>query len=510
MENKAGQTVTLGADLSLEQFMQVARFGAEVIFSEAYIKRVEESRELAEKWIEEERVIYGMTTGFGALVTQSIKKEQAEQLQKNIILTHSTSVGEPMSEEQVRAVMLMVLQSLGKGLSGVRLKLLEQYRNFLNLGVVPYAPKHGSVGYLCPEAHIALVIFGEGQAYFKGTLYQSREALRQAGLEPLELSYKEGLALINGTTSPAALAAIAEYDLLNAVKAADVIAAVSSESLHGLVKAYDERIMSARPHEQMVRTADNMRRLLDGSKITEASAGSHVQDALSLRCIPQMHGAARNVLLDAKRVVELELNSCNDNPIIWRDGEDGEALSNGNPDASFLGLEMDSACIAATALAKMSERRNTRFIDHNLSGYPWFLVKNPGLNSGLMIPQYSQAGLLNEMKILSTPASVDSITTSGNQEDYVSMGYNACLKAGEVAGKLEYILAIELLSGYQAQQFMEPMQHGTGTGAVLDALKEKIPFMEQDMYLYPYIEVLREMIHSGELVRLAEAAAGEL
>lgn len=503
--------VELGGALSLEDFMAVVREHAKVTFSEEYVNRVSACRQLVEKWVAEKRVMYGTTTGFGSLVSQVIPPEDAETLQRNIIITHSTAVGEPLDEESVRGIMLMALQSLGQGVSGVRIGLLEQYREMLNRNVIPRVPRHGSVGYLSTEAHIAMVAIGGGQAWYQGQLLDGGQALARAGLAPWVLSYKEGLSLTNGTLSPTALSAIAIYDLINCAKAADVVAAVSLEALHGLPKAYEKRIMGVRPQSAQAATAENMLRLLADSQVVEQYKDSHVQDALSLRCIPQAHGAVKLALTNALAAVEDELNGCCDNPIFFPEGDDGVVLSNGNPDAGFQGIQMDACCIAAAYLAKMSERRNTRFLDANLSGMPSYLVKKPGLNSGLMIPQYSQAGILNEMRMLATPATVDNVTTSGNQEDYVSMGYNACRKAQDTARLLEYVLAIELMSGFQAQQFTQrELSRGKGTARVLELVGAKVPVMEEDMYLYPHLETLRDLIHSGELVAAAEQAVGEL
>lgn len=505
------KVITLGHKLTLEEFMDVVRYHAKVEFSEEYKAKIRKSRAMVEKCVDEARPVYGTTTGFGKLVTQSIPKEQAELLQKNIILTHSTSVGEPFGEEEVRAMMLMVLQSMGVGVTGVRLELAEMYREALNKNLIPYVPKEGSVGYLCAEGHIATVMIGEGRAYYDGVLYDSKTALEKAGMKPIVLSYKEGLILTNGVTSPTAMAAIAVYDMIRAVKTADIIGAMSLEGLNGLIKAYDPCIMNCRPQTELIHTAENVRTILKDSEVIEAAKGTHVQDPLSVRCIPQMHGAAKRVLYNAKDVIEVELNSCADNPILCGEGDDFDAFSNGNPDSSYVGLQMDAACIAVTSVAKMSERRNVRFLDTNLSGYPWFLVKEPGLNSGLMIPQYSQAGLLNDMRILCTPACIDNVTTSANQEDYVAMGYNACKKSLTIVKNLEYIMAIELMSVYQAQQFMdEGLKRGQGSKAVCDLLKDRVPVMDVDMYLYPCIETLRDMIHNGELLEAVEKVTGPL
>lgn len=504
-------TITLGTHLSLEQFIQVVRYGAQVEFSEDYRNRVIRARQLIEKAINEDRVMYGVTTGFGSFSTRVINKAETDQLQHNIVLSHSTSVGAPYTEEEARATMLMVLQNVGQGYSGVRLEVLELLRAMLNSSVVPWMPREGSVGYLSPEAHMALVLIGEGQAYCCGELLPGKAAMEQAGLTPMPLGAKEGLALVSGTTSVTALGALALYDMINAAKSADVIGALSLETLKGVLRAFDPRVMSVRPHPEQSGSAENVRRILADSGVLKHYEGARLQDALSLRCIPQLHGAAKKTFYDAKKTVEIELNSCCDNPIIWDVNGDADVISACNCDSAYVGMAMDSAAIACTMLAKMSERRNNRIIDQNLSGYPAFLIGNPGLNSGLMIPQYTQAGLLNDMRILSTSAVIDNTPTCCNQEDYVAMGYNASKKALQVVGKLEYILSIELLSGFQAQQFLDAdLPRSSVTALLLEELGKHIPVMKEDMFLHPHIEYLRGLIHSGELVRLAECVIGPL
>lgn len=518
MNNKQSRTpltdetaTLLGESLTLEAFVSISRNFKPVAFSKAYEERVKNSRNLVEKWIEEDRIMYGITTGFGALCTKVISKEETAKLQRNIILSHSTSVGEPHSIEVVRGTLLMMLQNLGQGYSGVRLETLELIRELLNRQVTPFAPKEGSVGYLSPEAHMALVLMGEGKAYFEGELLEGGEALKRAGLSATTLSSKEGLALVSGTTCVTAMGALALKDLLNCAKTADVIGAMTLEVLKGTTRAFDERLMSIRPHKEQGETAENVRKILADSERATANIHTRLQDALSIRCIPQLHGAAKKTLNNALDIIEVEMNSCCDNPIIWPELEDGEAISGCNADSSYVGVAMDTACIAGTMIAKMSERRNNRLVDGSLSGYPWFLSAKPGLNSGLMIPQYTQAGLLNDMKILSHPASVDAIPTCGNQEDYVAMGYNAAKKAISIAEKLEYILAIELLSVYQAQQFTEDgLSAGSASKAILEAIGKTVPVMSDDLFLYPHLLTLRDFIHSESLVQIAEEAVGKL
>lgn len=504
-------TLVLGPPITLADFIAVARDGVQVGFSEAYRSRVLKSRQLVERWIQEGRIMYGITTGFGALCTEVISPEKTAQLQRNIILSHATSVGDPLSAEEVRGTLLMMLQNLGQGYSGVRLETLEMIREFLNRGLVPFAPKEGSVGYLSPEAHMSMALIGEGQAYVDGVLMSGREALKKVGLEPIILSSKEGLALVSGTTCVTAVGALALYDLQNAALTADIIGAMSLEVMKGTTRAFDPRLMGIRPHPDQGKTAENVRRVLEDSDRAKANVTTRLQDALSLRCIPQLHGAAKKTLRHALETIEIEMNACCDNPIIWPEGDDGEAISGCNADSSYVGIAMDTACIAGTMIAKMSERRNNRLIDGNLSEMPWFLIKNPGLNSGMMIPQYTQAGLLNDMKILSAPSSVDNISTCGNQEDYVAMGYNASKKARQIAEKLEYILAIELLSITQAQQFTEDgLEPGSVSKAILEEIGKTVPMIEEDIFLYPHILKLRELIHSTRLVGLAEREIGSL
>ncbi|MFC0470152.1 aromatic amino acid ammonia-lyase [Halalkalibacter kiskunsagensis] len=511
MADQGVKKIALGNAITLDMFVSIARYGAHVVFSDTYRQRVERSCQLVNKWIEEERIMYGVNTGFGALSTQIISTDQTTLLQKNILLSHATSVGEPLEKECVRAIMLMVLQNLGQGYSGVRLETLEMYRQFLNRGVIPFVPREGSVGYLSVESHIALVLLGEGKAYVDGKLLSSEEALKKVGLEPIELSAKEGLALISGTTSPTAIGALALYDMLQAAKAADILGAMALEVLRGTTRAFDDRLMSVRPHQQQRNTAANVRRILEDSMIAKQSIDHRLQDALSLRAIPQLHGAAKKTLFDALNTFEVEMNACCDNPILWPDEEDGSSISGSNCDSSYVGIELDSACISVTAIAKMSERRNYRLINSHLSGYPTFLVQNAGLNSGLMIPQYSQAGLLNDMKLLSQPATVDSIPTCADQEDYVAMGYNSAKKAREIARKLEYVLAIELLSIYNAHSFVESnLTPGSASVAVLEKIARSIPRMDEDTYLYPYVEILKEFIHSGEIISVVEEKVGKL
>lgn len=505
--------IQLGDKIDINTFIEIARFKKQIEFSEQYVKRVKKSREVLEEMMASDELMYGITTGFGALCSEKISQEQTAELQENLILSHAVSVGDPLNEEQVRACMLMILQNLGQGYSGVRFEVLEMIRQFLNLNLIPWMPKEGSVGYLAPEAHFALTLIGRGRIFYQGKLCTAVEVLQAENIQPIQLHAKEGLALISGTTSTTALGALALYDMQNAAKSADIIAALTLESLEGILVAFDERVMNVRPHPEQAKTASNIRRLLKDSELALQRHPIKLQDALSLRCIPQLHGAAKKVLNDALVTIEIEMNACCDNPIVWYDLDldQKEIISACNPDSSYVGLAMDTAAIAATNLAKMSERRNNRLIDGSLSGFPSFLIKQPGLNSGLMIPQYTQAALLNDMRILSHPATIDNTPTCGNQEDYVAMVYNASKKAISVVDKLEYILAIELLSAYYSQQFLlENKKHSLAVETILTELQKTIQVPEKDAYIFQFITEIKSMIHNGTLVSIVENVIGEL
>lgn len=511
MQNKSGlkKDVALGGRITLEDLVSVARFCAHVSFSREFEERVNKSRALVEQFVKEKRRMYGITTGLGDNVTRAIPEAEAIQYQKNTLLTHCTSVGEPMDIETSRAMLFMMLANLGTGVSGVRLETLVLIAEMLNKGVTPWVPMHGSVGYLGAEAHAALVFTGEGQAYYDGELMGGAEALKRAGLRPIVPTYKEGLCLVSGGTSVTAMAALAAYDARNLVETADVVAACTLEVLGGNMSPFDKRVMEVKPHATQAATAEHVREILADSKFIAEYGGKNLQDCLSLRCIPQAHGAVRRAVGDAVEVIETELNSCDDNPIVH---PSGEVISACNCDAGYVGIESDALCIAMGYLGKIAERRTDRMVNEHVSGMPAFLVAAPGQNNGYMIIQYSSAGLLNEIKILSAPASVDSIPTCAFQEDYVSMGYNAAMKAQKVVKLAEYILGNELLTAAQAAGLRPHQELGSAevTAKVVAAVREKAPFMEHDHYIYPDMEWARELVHSGRVRELAEDKIGKM
>ncbi len=496
--------------ISLEEFLAVARYKAKVSFSQSYRERVRASRSLIETFLQENRLIYGVTTGFGDNVSKVISPEDATTLQHNIIRSHAVSVGEPLETEVVRAIQLMMLLNLGQGYSGVRLEVLQLIADLLNQEITPYAPGEGSVAYLAPEAHMTLVLIGEGKAWYQGELLAGEAALHRAGLQPVSLGCKEGLALINGTTSVTAMAALALYNAIQVTKTADLAGAMSLEALKGTIKACDPRLHSVKKHKEQASTARNIVSILEGSEIAEKYIDHRLQDALSLRCIPQLHGACKKTLKDARETIEHEMDSTGDNPIIFPQGDDGVALMGGNFDGTFVGISADAMSIALANLAKMSERRIDRLVNHHHSELPSFLVANPGLNSGYMIPQYTAAGLLGEIKVLSHPSTVDSMSTSANQEDLVSLAYYAAKKAYQISKKVEYIVAIELMTAAQALDFHKPLKPSPITSAVCQKIRSKVPTVEADRYFYTDIESIHDQLHHGEFVRIVEEKIGDL
>ncbi|MBV7504226.1 histidine ammonia-lyase [Bacillus sp. sid0103] len=497
-------------ELSIHEVMAVARYSAKVSFTETFRSRVKASRGLIEKFLQEERAIYGVTTGFGSNVTQVISKDDAEILQRNIVRSHAVSVGEPLEKEVVRAIQLMILNHLGHGFSGVSLEVLELMAGLLNHDILPFVPGDGSVAYLSPEAHIALVLMGEGQAWYNGELLSGCDALEKAGLKPVVLGCKEGLALLNGTTSVTAFAALALYNAIQAVKTADISGAISFESLKGTIKAFDPRLHSLKKHKEQGKTALNLLRILSDSEIAQHYKDYRLQDALSLRCIPQVHGAVKRVLKNALENLKNEMQSISDNPIIWPEGEDGIALMGGNFDGTYAGMDADAMSIAMANLAKIAERRIDRLVNYHVSELPDFLVANPGLNNGYMIPQYTAAGLLNEIRVLSHPATIDNVPTSANQEDVVSFAYFAAKKAYQVSKKLQYILAIELMLGAQALDFYESLNPSTVTGKVRQFIREKVPTVQEDRFFHPDIEIIFRHIQEGEIAAIVENLIGEI
>ncbi len=487
-----------GENLKIEDVVKVARFGERVKIAESSISKVLKSREVIDRILKEDKVVYGINTGLGELVKVKIPKNEARELQINLVRSHASGVGRYMDDEIVRAAMVIRANSLLKGFSGVRLEVIEMLVEMLNSNIIPLVPKFGSVGAsgdLAPLAHMALVMLGEGYAKYKGEVMKGREALKLAGLEPLKLEEREGLALLNGTAVMAAYGTIAVYDSYELIKNALLSAAMSFEALKGTDKALDDRIMKARAHPGQIKIAKIMRELLKDSKIVERARKERVQDAYTLRCLPQVYGAVLDTLDYVKITMEREINSATDNPLVF-----DEPISGGNFHGEPISLAMDFLAIALTDLGNMAERRIARLVDSKLSNLPSFLIENSGTNSGLMIPQYTAAALCNRNKILAHPASTDSIPTSANQEDHVSMGMNAAQKLREIVENVKYIIAIEYLCANQALHIS-----GSSATSVKKAMEminiEK--FTHDDVFSY-YIEEIKTKIDRGDITKEIE------
>jgi histidine ammonia-lyase len=503
------QEVVLGDVLmSMNEFVAVARYGAKVTFSRSYLEKVNKSRGLVEKFLKENRLIYGVTTGFGDNVSKVISPEDSEVLQRNIVLSHSVSVGAPLPKEMVRGSLLMILLNLGQGYSGVRLEVLQLVAEFLNRDITPFMPGEGSVGGLLAESHIGLVLIGEGRAWYDGELLSGSEALEKAKLQPVTFGIKEGLAISAGTTSVTAIGMLALYNALQAVKTADIAAAMSLEALKGTINACDPRYHSVKKHKEQASTARNMLKILAGSEIAEKYKDYRLQDGTSLRGTPQMHGAVKKALKDAADSILNEVNSVSDNPILYPLDDDGIALMGANFDGSYVGIYTDMISIALASLAKITERRIDRLVNHHVSELPSFLIANPGLNNGYMIPQYTAAGLLAEIRVLTHPGSVDSMPLSANQEDASFFGYSAAKKAYEISRKLEYILAIEIMLASQALDFHKPLKPSQATKAVRDLIRTQVPFLKEDRFLFADIEFIHNQVHEGKIISTVELLVG--
>jgi len=502
------QLEIFGDRLRLEDVEKVARGEvAEVKLAAEARARVEAARAFVDRIVEEGRVVYGITTGFGALAHVVIPPDRLRELQANLIRSHASGVGAPLPVEEVRAITLLRANVLARGHSGVRSVVVDLLLELLNRGVHPVIPERGSVGAsgdLAPLSHLALVLMGEGEAFYGGERLPGAEALRRAGLEPITLEAKEGLALNNGTQAHTGIGVLALLAAERAVDTADVAGAMSLEGLRGTPDAFDELIQRVRPHPGQAASAARLRWLLRDSEIRESHRENdpRVQDAYSLRCMPQVHGAARQALAFARQVLEIEVNSATDNPLIFP--EEGKVLSGGNFHGQPIAQVLDVVAMACADLASMSERRIARLIDPALSGLPAFLTKEPGVHSGLMMAQIVAASLITELKLRAQPASVDSVPTDANQEDHVSMGMASALKLRESVRLLETMLALELLTAAQALEFLKPLRPGRGVEEAYALVREKVPALEGDRSLSPDIAALEELVRCGVFARIRE------
>jgi histidine ammonia-lyase len=508
-----------GEHLTIEEVMQVA-YGEPgqppVSLSETSQMRVNRSAEAVQELLNRGEIAYGITTGFGAFKDRLISRDDVEKLQRNILISHSVGVGDPFDIPTTRSIILIRANTLARGYSGVRLGTLQRLLDMLNLGIHPIIPEKGSLGAsgdLAPLAHMSLPIIGEGEVSFEGQRMPSAHALRLTNLEPITLAAKEGLALTNGTAVMCAIGVLETVRSERISRVADIAGCMSLEALHGTPMAFDVRIHALRPFPRQIDCAAYLRQLLEGSQFTRAATPTDIQDAYTLRCIPQVHGAARDAIAYSRWVFEIELNAVTDNPLIFIDEPGGEitVISGGNFHGEPLAIALDYLAIAATEIGNIAERRIMRLTDEasNTQTLPAFLTPDGGLNSGFMILQYTAAAMASENKVLAHPASVDTIPTSANVEDHVSMGVTAGLKLRQVLENVERILTVELMAAAQGIDFRK--QHvgadarlGRGTAPVYALIRQHVPFIAADTLLYPYMEVVHQLVVTGAIDSAAQ------
>ena len=498
-----------GEGLTLADLAAVSERRVRVTLAPTARRAIAASRRVVDRAVRSGDKVYGVTTGFGKFADVAIPRGEIESLQRNLIRSHAAGVGPALSDDVVRATMALRANALARGNSGIRVATVRTLLAMLEADILPVGPSPGSVGAsgdLAPLAHLALGLMGEGRARVRGRERSAREALRRARIAPASLAAKEGLALINGVQMSVAVGGLALWRALALARAADFVGAASLDASRGSDAAFDTRIVAARPHPGAIRSAANLRGLLRGSAIRESHRGcGRVQDNYALRCMPQVHGAARDAFAHAQEVLEREMNSATDNPLVFA-GRRGDIVSGGNFHGAPVGLVLDYAAIAATDLASISERRIEKLLNPALSELPAFLVREGGLHSGLMMAQVTAAGLVSECKVLAHPASVDSIPTSAAKEDHVSMSPIAARKLAAIVDNLERVLAIELVSAFQAMEFLRPLSSSAPIERVRGQFRRKVRAWNADRELYPDLEAARLFLSgeamSRELARL--------
>jgi len=515
-----------GNRLTIPQVFDLAYKTACAKLNPSAKRKILQAREIVDRWTAQGEIVYGVTTGFGEFSNIRVRREDIEQLQENLIFSHAAGAGDMLPSEIVRAMMVLRVNALAKGYSGIRLSTVELLMEMLNHNIIPIIPSQGSVGAsgdLVQLAHLVLAMMGKGKAWVHGIgrsekreVVDAATALRRNKLQPVKLTAKEGLALINGTQMMTAYAALAVHQARRLAKIADIASAISVETLRGSDTAYDERIHRLRPYKGQLAVAKNMRRLMRNSELRESHRrnDTRVQDAYSIRCIPQVHGASRDAIDYVYDKVSIEINSANDNPLIFP--KDGIHLEGGNFHGQPIALAMDFLAIALSELANISERRIERLVNGSLSGLPRFLTSNGGLNSGLMIAQYTAASLVSENKVMAHPASVDSIPTSANQEDHNSMGSISAQKSWRVLKNTQTVLAIELLCACQGMDFArtlkrsKPLKSGAGTEAAYRFVRNYIEHLERDRVLYDDIQKALGLVENGSVLDIVERRIGSL
>lgn len=500
-----------GKSLTIEDVVNVARNNYKIKIADEALVKVDKARKLVDDFVDEKRVVYGITTGFGKFSDVVISKEESSDLQTNLIISHACGVGTPFTDDISKAIMLLRVNNLSKGHSGVRRLTLNTLVEMINKNVCPIIPEKGSLGAsgdLAPLAHMVLVMLGLGEATFEGERMSGAEAMKKAGIEPIVLTSKEGLALINGTQVMTAVGTLVTYEAIQLLKLSDISTALTVEALKGITDAYDPRLHHVRPHLGQIKTAENLLNILKDSKLTTKQGEIRVQDAYTLRCVPQIHGASKDAIQYVVDKINIEINAVTDNPIIFPD--DQVVFSGGNFHGQPMALPFDFLGIAIAEIANVSERRIERLVNPQLSGLPAFLTPHGGLHSGFMIAQYAAAALVSENKVLAHPASVDSIPSSANQEDHVSMGTIAARKARDILFNAQNVVAIELLSAAQAIDFDDASKLGKGSKAAYDVIRREVTKIEEDRVMYLDFNKIYDIIKTNEIVESVENVIGTL
>lgn len=496
-----------GQKLSLAQVVAVAHAKEQVALSPAARARVEQSRAIVEEIVDEGRTVYGVNTGFGKLSDVRIEKSQLRELQLNLVRSHSCGLGPPLSEAEARAMLLLRANVLALGFSGCRSLLIETLIKMLERGVTPVIPEKGSVGAsgdLAPLAHLALTVIGEGEAFYRGQRMPGADALQRAEIDPLQLEVKEGIALLNGTQAMAAVGALALHRAERVARLADVAGGMSLEAVRGTPVAFDDRIHRARPHAAQIEVASHLRELLRDSQIRQShlEGDPRVQDAYSLRCMPQVHGAIRGALQHAREIVEIETGSATDNPLVF--AETGDVFSGGNFHGAPLALSFDYAAIAMTDLMSITERRIDRLVNPDSNeDLPAFLTSQPGAASGFMMMQIVAAALLNEAKVLAHPASIDNVPTDGGKEDHVSMGMTAATKLRAIVDNAELITAIELITAAEGLEYRAPLRPGRGVQQSYEIVRRYVPRLTTDRAMSAEIHTIAQALRDGDFDSIA-------
>lgn len=501
-----------GHSLTLNQVAMVARKNVHVEISASSLETMKKSREYVFSIVKKGDPVYGINTGFGALSDKHIERDDLEQLQVNLIRSHCTGVGNPFNKEVTRAIMLLRANCLASGHSGINPELVQRLLDFLNLNIIPIVPQKGSVGAsgdLAPLSHIALALMGEGEVMLDDQIVDTQEAMKKYNLPAIKLGPKDGLALINGTAVMAALGALALERAEQYLKLADLAAAMTLEGVRGTLRAFDKRISLLKPHPGQLDCVDNVNALLAQSEVSQSHKDcGKVQDPYSLRCVPQVHGACRQTFHHAREVIERELNAVTDNPLIFY--QDDDVISGGNFHGEALAFCMDYLAMGLAELCNISERRIEKMMNPVFSDLPAFLTKNSGLNSGLMIAHVTAAALASENKYLCHPASIDSIPTSTDKEDHVSMGVTSGRKLWEVMDNLKNILSIEFLCASQALEFHRPLKSSPAIEEAFESIRQVVPPIEQDRVFYKDMEAIAQIIDNGDLITRVQKIIGDL